>query len=280
MRNCKLMTLLIIIPTFQRPELLKSCLDSVCSQLALNVNVLVVDQSSDDASCVICEQYSQVKYIHADYQNKSKAINEGISKSNDDIVSIIDDDTILDENWVTAVFRAFGDSTIDIVQGSILVSDNSFEDSVDNNQDIVSKRQIIGRVCFPPLFKIGCNFAFRRRVFDKTGSFNETLGPGTKNKAGEDLEWGYRVFKHGFKLLLNPEMRLTHTSWREKEDLQKQTEEYGRAFGKVLKVVRDYCFIDFLAYYIQYLIIGYIKSLIKGNRKGWFEAARKGYRES
>ena len=75
-------------------------------------------------------------------------------------------------------------------------------------------------------------------------------------------------------------MRLTHTSWREKEDLQKQTEEYGRAFGKVLKVVRDYCFIDFLAYYIQYLIIGYIKSLIKGNRKGWFEAARKGYRES
>lgn len=274
------MTLLIIIPTFQRPRLLKSCLDSVCSQSTLNVNVLVVDQSFDDASSLLCKQYSQVRYIHANYQNKSRAINESIAKSDEDLISIIDDDTILDKNWATAVFHAFSDSTTDIIQGSIQISDDSLNDSVENNQDIITKRQVVGRVCFPPLFKIGCNFAFRRHVFETAGNFNESLGPGTKNKAGEDLEWGYRVFKHGFKLLLNPEMCISHTSWRGKEELQKQTEEYGHAFGKVLRIVRKDYYVDFLIYFIHYLVIGYVVSVIKGDRKEWFKAAWKGYFES
>lgn len=275
-----MMTLLIIVPTFQRPLLLKSCLESICSLLEENVNVLVMDQSFDNSSRLVCEQFPQIKYNHADYQNKSRAINEGILNSNEDVISIIDDDTILDKNWIKAVLRAFSDSEIDVAQGSIMVSDSSFDDAVDNNQDIVIKRKTIGRVCVPQLFKIGCNFAFRRQVFYTAGAFNETLGPGTKNKAGEDLEWGYRVFKKGYKLLLNPEMRITHTSWREKTDLTAQTEEYGHAFGKVLKIIRHECFPDFLAYYIYYLMFGYAKNLFDSNRLIWYKSALKSYREA
>lgn len=273
------MNLLIIIPTFQRPQLLNSCLDSIFSQLILHVKVLVVDQSFDDSSRLICKQFPQVNYIHVNYQNKSRAINEGLSKYNDDIISIIDDDTILDKNWVKAVFRVFSNSEIDVVQGSIMLSDNSFDDAVNNNQDIVMKRKIIGRTIIPPLFKIGCNFAFRRRVFYTVGAFNDTLGPGTKNKAGEDLEWGYRVLKKGYKLLLNPEMCITHTSWREETDLITQTAEYGYAFGKVLRIIRKECFLDFFAYYIHYLLFGYAKNLFESNRLIWYKSALKSYRE-
>lgn len=273
------MKLSIIIPTFQRPSLLKQCLDSVSSQIDSNVRVVVVDQSFNDDTRMVCNQYSLVEYLHVDYQNKSKAVNEGIAYTTEEVISTIDDDTILNNNWVSIIFQTFRDPKIDIVQGSICVTDNSSLDSVANNQDIIIQRRIIGRSNIPPLFKIGCNFAFRRQVFQRVGLFNESFGPGSTYKAGMDLEWGYRVFKNGYKLLLNPELGLSHISWRKREDLRKQTIDYGNAFGKFLKNIRKENYIDFCAYYFRYLMVGHLMSCQNDSRRIWYESALKSYSE-
>ncbi len=103
------MRLDVILPTYNRHQLLKLMLDSLLAAeipADLTVSVTVVDNNSSDATRETVEAY-QVKfgerlhYVCEKKQGRSHALNAGITSTSGDLVGMIDDDEQIDKILVS-----------------------------------------------------------------------------------------------------------------------------------------------------------------------------------
>jgi GT2 family glycosyltransferase len=61
---------------------------------------------------------------------------------------------------------------------------------------------------------IGCNMSVRRSLLQEIGLFDPNLGPGAPTKAGEDLDFLYRIVAHGHSLNYVPQVLVHHNHGR------------------------------------------------------------------
>lgn len=125
------MKLNVIIPTFNRDESLKKTLQSLAQARMpkdFEVAVTVVDNNStDDTKQIVGEMKPHFSKIRLEYlfekkQGRSFALNAGIAKADGDLLSGIDDDEEIEENWFVEVEKIFRErwDEIDFVGGKIL----------------------------------------------------------------------------------------------------------------------------------------------------------------
>lgn len=236
----------IIIPTCNRPKLLKTCLDSVANQTVHPKNIYVIDQS-DNSSDVkkLCFGYGGVTYMHTERKNKSAAVNLVIGISSATYISVVDDDTTLHSNWVEIAMDAFQNTNFNVVQGQIIPGEIENNAKESRLNDTIEKRKIIRKAIITPLFKIGCNFVFRRDVLDKVGIFDTDFGPGSRFLSSDDNDWGYRVLNAGLEVLYDPRLKLAHRSWRDAVEDLKQMSDYGYALGAFFGKMYGYSKFDY-----------------------------------
>jgi glycosyltransferase involved in cell wall biosynthesis len=117
MSAVKSLTLSIIIPVYNEEHRLRTCLDAIAAQTEKPDEVIVVDNSSTDASMGIAKSYSFVKLLHEKQQGQSFARNTGFSAAHSDILGRIDADAVVANDWVARVKQDFADSDIDALTG-------------------------------------------------------------------------------------------------------------------------------------------------------------------
>ena len=97
----------IVIVSYNVKEYLKNCLKSIIRHSgSLNVEIIVVDNRSEDGSCeMVQDEFSSVKLI-ANHQNKgfSKANNQGIRESKGRYILLLNPDTLLWENTLCTTY--------------------------------------------------------------------------------------------------------------------------------------------------------------------------------
>ena len=105
------MHLELLIPTFQRPVLLRAALESVSRATrprAMTVSVTVIN--NDTEPLVIEPALSAGPYplrvLHERRRGKSAALNTGIAASTADYIGLIDDDEQIAADWLVVVERA------------------------------------------------------------------------------------------------------------------------------------------------------------------------------
>ena len=103
----------LIICTFHRPEPLRELLASVKRQSVLPGQVLIIDGSYDSATkeALKNEELPQLEYFAVGPENRglTRQRNYGVTKlrKDIDIVSFLDDDTVLDENYFSEILRTY-----------------------------------------------------------------------------------------------------------------------------------------------------------------------------
>ncbi len=86
----------IVIPTYNRAELLRQAIELAVGQTYSNREVLVVDDGSeDDSRSVVAGFQPHVSYLRQHNQGKSAAVNLGITRTRGNIIVVLDDDDIL-----------------------------------------------------------------------------------------------------------------------------------------------------------------------------------------
>ena len=119
------MRLEVVIPTYNRAELLPGCLESLQSAAVpdgLTVGITVVDNNSKDKTKDIVESWKEhfggrLNYLFEEKQGRSSALNRGITGSESDLVGFIDDDEEIDEAWYRTVYEAFTTRAVDFIGG-------------------------------------------------------------------------------------------------------------------------------------------------------------------
>ena len=183
----------VVVPTYNRPQGLKSALESVLNQTHENFEVLVVNDSTEEAAArQIIESLSDPR-LHYHRNNRTKgangARNTGILYSNGDFVAFLDDD---DEwlpqklEWQIAYLSSHPDY-VGMFSAYKIYQSGSWQ----------LKRQSVStltmRDCLLNTISIGSSSSllFRKEIFDRAGLWDETL------LRQQDKELLVRILEHG-----------------------------------------------------------------------------------
>jgi len=118
----------IIIPNYNGQKYLGDCIDSL-QQLDFpreNYEIIVVDNASSDHSCeLICSRYPDVLLIEAERNlGFASGCNLGIKNSSGEFIVLLNNDTVVDPNWLKELVAVAAQPEVAIV-GSKLLFKNS-----------------------------------------------------------------------------------------------------------------------------------------------------------
>jgi len=95
----------IIIPTYNRPALLKTAIQSVLAQTNDNWELIIIDDGSNPKANVVIKEFndSRITYFYQENKGRSIARNKGISLAQGKYIAFLDDDDVYDKNFCAAV---------------------------------------------------------------------------------------------------------------------------------------------------------------------------------
>lgn len=86
----------VIVPVYQVEKYLVRCLESVVNQTYKNLEIILVDDGSTDASGEICDEYAEkddrIKVIHKENGGLSSARNAGLDIAQGEYIAFVDSD--------------------------------------------------------------------------------------------------------------------------------------------------------------------------------------------
>jgi GT2 family glycosyltransferase len=126
---------------------------------------------------------------------KSAAINDAVQIATGDVLAFLDDDVVVDKNWLTAVEKFFRDGSYRVGQGAVRLQSPAREDP--EVQKLLQRYRTIPKIEYDPSLRElrslnGANFFAARSVFELVGGFDERLGPGASGTS-EDVEFARRL---------------------------------------------------------------------------------------
>lgn len=184
----------IVIPVYNRrsnqrgAEYLREAIDSALSQTYENIEVIVVNDGSDDegASERTALSYGEkIRYFHKENGGVSSALNFGISKANGDWISWLSHDDLYTcdkistqmedvekvkalgkeyRNYLYYCRGGFMDSNGEPLERNVKTLSDGLYESADAIHSML-KRYGIG----------GCGLLMPKKMFDETGGFNEEM---------------------------------------------------------------------------------------------------------
>ena len=100
----------VAISTRNRPGPLRRCLESLAQGTTPPAEVVVADQSEDDATRRLVAEISQswpVHYVRARPGGLGAAQNDAIGATSSPVVAVLDDECVADRSWLAEITRLF-----------------------------------------------------------------------------------------------------------------------------------------------------------------------------
>ena len=223
----------VIIPTYNRPEELKNCVKSLLEQTVKPYEIIIVNDGNLKEPPLEKEcREAGIRYLYfkKDTPGLTASRNLGIKASTGDIIFFLDDDVILNPDYIEEILSVYKEDAtgrvggvggaitnpkpikliqrlrriVNIVflisgfhEGKVLAS--GFSTNYGTTGSPIRKKTEVD-------FLSGGVSAFRREIFD---SFSFDTGFFHKYRIGEDKEFTYRVSRK-YKLISTPDAKLLH----------------------------------------------------------------------
>lgn len=101
------MSIDVIIVTKNREDIIEHTIDSIINQTFSPTSIIIIDDSTNDITHKICEEYHLSYYKNEFESSITGARNFAITKSTSDILLFVDDDVILDSNYIKILYEYF-----------------------------------------------------------------------------------------------------------------------------------------------------------------------------
>ena len=113
-------TVSVIIPVYNTSLYLSRCLNSVLSQTHRDLEVILVDDGSTDASPALCDEYAdkdaRVRVIHQENGGLSAARNAGLELACGDYIGFVDSDDWIELDMYAYLIDLLEHSTSDVAE--------------------------------------------------------------------------------------------------------------------------------------------------------------------
>jgi len=271
-----MMTLDVVIPTFNRRRLLAKTLESLQTANmpeGLVVTVLVVDNNCTDDTAAYVEETAErsqipIRLVKEPKQGSSNARNGGIAAGTGELIAFIDDDEKIDPCWYKVVEREFRDTAAEFIGGPYepiwgAKMPRWFPDGWPAVVGVVPAQEYAAfNVDFPGML-MGGNAVIRRSVFQRIGIYADIGRTSRGLLSMEDLDFYKRLLKHGIHGFHVPDLVIHH--WIPPQRLTKKyyrSWRFWHAVSEGLLAKTEPRPVVYLAGIPRYLIGDLVRSLI------------------
>lgn len=193
----------VIVPAYNAQKTIKKCIESILTQTYKNLEIILINDGSNDKTEEMCEKLVQtdnrIKYYYKENTGVSKTRNFGLDKASGDYISFIDADDFLEKNMYEIMIKKINNADI-LICNCFLISDNkkidndidiknsSYENLEEMLKDINNKE--INRYVNPPWNKL-----IKREII-----INNNILFNPKISLGEDLIFNLTCMKYANKI--------------------------------------------------------------------------------
>lgn len=208
-----------VVATRDRPEQLRTCLESIRRNTVAPSEIIVVDSVSRDPETVASiAREAGARLVRTDAPGAGHARNLGAALARGEIIAFTDDDAVVDAEWIEALAETFVDPAVDAVVGPVFVEGShppaamAVRAAIDPARDAAwfrrGGRHWFDRLAFGSI-GFGANLAVRRGAFRRYGPFRSGLGAGAPI-AGDENYFLFVTVANGGVVASQPRARVTH----------------------------------------------------------------------
>lgn len=141
----------IIIPIYNAENYIEKCLKSIINQSYKEIEIICIDNNSNDSSIKIAEKYaeidSRIKIEKEKRKGVSYARNKGIDIATGDFISFIDSDDFVEQNFIEKLLCGVQDKGDISIGNFYIVNNNLMREKKETNQRVyLDKESIIERI--------------------------------------------------------------------------------------------------------------------------------------
>ncbi len=204
-----------MIPTWNRADLMRSVLKNLSSQTRPPDEVIVADNGSTDSTEAVVREFGAVSVRFDSNLGFAVAVNEGVRQATGDWVLILNNDVVLEPDWLERILDAVQTGDYSFAMGKLFRSGQG--DQLDGSWDLVSRGGYAWRCGYErpdgPVWAARREVAlapmtaalFHRDVFQKVGHLETRF-----ESYYEDVDFGIRCALAGLKGVYEPAARAVH----------------------------------------------------------------------
>ncbi|GAA5029012.1 hypothetical protein GCM10011506_16970 [Marivirga lumbricoides] len=213
----------VIVCTYNREKYLPDCLEHLSRQTAAKeyYEILIIDNKSSDNTPNIAGDFVRKNDRNAYYfleenQGHTYARNRGISEASGEILTFIDDDAFVGDNFIENIqnyfdtnpeVQALGGKIVPVYEGKEPKWMSRYLLTLVSAIDMGSQPKQFSGNKFP----IGANMSFRKHVFMRYGLFNTELGRRAEGlEGGDEKEMFLRMKKNNEVIHYVPSVTVDH----------------------------------------------------------------------
>lgn len=266
----------ILVGSKDRPDALIRCVKSVLTQTYKNLEVLVLDDNSDEKLCgklmeVVAD--GRVKCIRSDTTvGVAGGRNKLIRGAKGDFLVILDDDAAFRKNdsisRIIDLFALHPDvglfafKIIDIIDEKEVGVRVPFRRAVIKlNPEIINLHQYVS-------YFLGGGHAVRKDVFEKCGPYQEDFF-----FSGEELDLSYKIIQNGYRLFYTPDVVVDHYI-KYSDPLTKLVRRKYLYFTVRNKIWINYKYLPWFAFVVNSIIWAGIRIVISFFNGGFIQTIR------
>ncbi|MBP3886687.1 MAG: glycosyltransferase family 2 protein [Cellulosilyticum sp.] len=275
----------IVIPNYNGMNYLKSCIESLRIQDNLEFETIIIDNASQDSDYKwVKEEYPDIiwKKLNQNY-GFSSAVNEGIKMAKGEYVLLLNNDTVLEADFVSQMVKAIErDKRIFGVSSKMIAYHNhSMMDDAGDEYTVLgwayktgdgkpveqfTKRKRVFSACAGAAL-------YRKEVFDKIGLFDENFFAYM-----EDVDVSYRARIYGYYNVYCPDAKVYHIGSATSGSKYNEFKVRLAARNNVYVPYKNMPFIQLLINFPA-LVVGTWVKYLWFRKQGFGEAYREGFVE-
>lgn len=176
----------VIVPIYNVEFYLNKCVDSILNQSYKNIEVVLVDDESPDSCGKMCDDYAamdgRIKVVHKKNGGLSDARNAGMKVATGDLITFVDSDDYISEDFVKILFEAMSENNADIAIANMKRTSRRDDKNTVTDWKVANYKSEDALVCMlygTPFGTSACGKLFKRKLFEDIdfpyGKFSEDL---------------------------------------------------------------------------------------------------------
>ena len=231
----------VVVPSCNRSQMLKRCLDALALQTHTAYEVIVIDDGSTDDTRGMVERFSgEHPALRLHYLRNQRNLganpsrNRGIAAARGEFVAFLDSDCIAEPEWLERLMQGFSDDTVAAVTG--LVNDKppqniyelAFKGSHRLDRRGPAHRLVAGNMCVR-------TEVLRRRTLDEDRAHHQSGAPDLEVSGRGDEEGLFLIIKAaGMRMMTVPDAAVLHDHDYTRRSFFKQALRGGRSAARLV----------------------------------------------
>ncbi len=195
----------VVIPVRNGEQTLDSCLRSIRKSYYKNIEVVVVDDHSTDATAEIARRHNCTLLDAGDGTGANSARNKGARAATGGLLIFVDADIMVTRETILGIVETLEEQSVDAVVG-IYTAKHRHESFVSQYKNLWVRYSYMKSL--PAIdWLFGAISGIKREAFERIGGFNVSL---VNQQGTEDIELGKRFSQAKMNVVLDMDIEVEH----------------------------------------------------------------------